>query len=88
MELCLSEEDGADTRINMSSVSARVWHVYLSGVGPCQRYGYRAHRPWKIVLNTSTPLEDAQPETPLHKETKVKVEGRSVVVLTRGRKPQ
>ncbi len=46
VELCLFQEDGAETRINMPDVSAYVWHVYLSGVGPGQRYGYRVYGPW------------------------------------------
>jgi glycogen operon protein len=44
-------------------------------------------RPWQIVLNTSTRLTDGEAgETP-PKEMEAKVEGRSLVVLTRPRKP-
>ncbi len=46
VELCLFEQDGAETRINLPDVSAYVWHIYLSGVGPGQRYAYRVYGPW------------------------------------------
>ncbi len=47
VELCLFEDDGAETRINMPEVSAYIWHAYLNGVGPGQRYGYRVYGPWE-----------------------------------------
>ena len=30
----------------MRQQTAHNWHVYLPGVGPGQRYGYRVHGPW------------------------------------------
>jgi isoamylase len=48
VELCLFEAgpDGrgeAETRICLQEVDGFVWHGYLPGVGPGQRYGYRVH---------------------------------------------
>ena len=33
----------------MRQQTAHNWHVYLPGVGPGQRYGYRVHGPWEPV---------------------------------------
>ncbi len=41
VELCLFEEDGSETRIELVEVDAYVWHAYLPLVQPGQRYGYR-----------------------------------------------
>lgn len=30
----------------MTEADGFVWHCYLPGVGPGQRYGYRVHGPW------------------------------------------
>jgi len=46
VELCLFEEDGTETRLEVTEVDAHVWHCYLPSVQPGQRYGYRVHGPW------------------------------------------
>ncbi|WP_372728434.1 glycogen debranching protein GlgX [Nocardioides sp.] len=46
VELCLFDEDGAETRVDVTEVDAYVWHCYLPSVQPGQRYGYRVHGPW------------------------------------------
>jgi isoamylase len=46
VELCLFDDDGAETRVELRDVDAFVWHVYLPNVGPGQRYGYRVHGPY------------------------------------------
>ncbi|MCW2794854.1 glycogen debranching protein GlgX [Nocardioides sp.] len=46
VELCLFDEDGTETRVEVSEVDAYVWHCYLPLVQPGQRYGYRVHGPW------------------------------------------
>jgi isoamylase len=46
VELCLYAADGTESRILMPEVDGYVWHVYLAGVGPGTRYGYRVHGPW------------------------------------------
>ncbi len=46
VELCLFDEDGTETRVELTEVDAYVWHCYLPSVQPGQRYGYRVHGPW------------------------------------------
>jgi isoamylase len=46
VELCLFDDQGAETRVPLREVDGFVWHGYLSGVGPGQRYGYRVHGPY------------------------------------------
>ncbi|KUG62187.1 MULTISPECIES: glycogen debranching protein GlgX [Kocuria] len=46
VELCLFEEDGTETRIEVTAQDSYVWHCYLPAVQPGQRYGYRVHGPW------------------------------------------
>ncbi|HEX8780065.1 MAG TPA: glycogen debranching protein GlgX [Nocardioides sp.] len=46
VELCLFDEERAETRLELTEVDAHVWHCYLPTVQPGQRYGYRVHGPW------------------------------------------
>ena len=46
VELCLFDEAGVETRVEFTEVDAYVWHAYLPGIQPGQRYGYRVHGPW------------------------------------------
>ncbi|EYF06221.1 glycogen debranching protein GlgX [Chondromyces apiculatus] len=46
VELCLFDEEGQETRINLPEMSGYVWYGYIPDVGPGQRYGYRVHGPW------------------------------------------
>src|SRR6202790_1270240 len=46
VELCLFDEGGAETRVEIGEVDAGCWHAYLPGIGTGQRYGYRVHGPW------------------------------------------
>jgi len=46
VELCLFDDEGRETRIELRERTAFNWHGYLPGVGPGQRYGYRVHGPW------------------------------------------
>ncbi|WP_345750371.1 glycogen debranching protein GlgX [Microbacterium rhizophilus] len=43
VELCLFDDAGAETRVDVIEVDANVWHAYLPDVGPGQQYGYRVH---------------------------------------------
>ncbi|WP_180970184.1 glycogen debranching protein GlgX [Deinococcus planocerae] len=43
VELCLFDDGGRETRFDIKEQTAFVWHGYLPGVGPGQRYGYRVH---------------------------------------------
>ncbi|HET7328760.1 MAG TPA: glycogen debranching protein GlgX [Nocardioidaceae bacterium] len=46
VELCLFDDDGAETRVGMTERDALVWHAYLPRVSPGQRYGFRVHGPY------------------------------------------
>jgi glycogen operon protein len=46
VELCLFDDAGEETRIELTECDAFVWHCYLPQVQPGQRYGYRVHGPW------------------------------------------
>jgi glycogen operon protein len=46
VQLCLYDEAGAETRIDVEERTAFNWHCYLPGVGPGQQYGYRVHGPY------------------------------------------
>ena len=43
VKLCLFDESGAETRVDLTEVDADVWHAYLPTVRPGQYYGYRVH---------------------------------------------
>jgi isoamylase len=46
VELCLFDEDGSETRIDLTERTAFNWHGFVPGVVPGQRYGYRVHGPY------------------------------------------
>ncbi|WP_219419970.1 glycogen debranching protein GlgX [Pseudonocardia nigra] len=46
VELCLFDDDGVGTRVDLPEREALVWHGYLPRCGPGQRYGYRVHGPY------------------------------------------
>ncbi|WP_239118555.1 alpha-amylase family glycosyl hydrolase, partial [Paractinoplanes ferrugineus] len=46
VELCLFDEAGQETRIDLPEREAFVWHGYLPRVVPGQRYGFRVHGPY------------------------------------------
>jgi isoamylase len=45
VELCLFDAAGGETRVDLPEVDGFVWHAFLPGVEPGQRYGYRVHGP-------------------------------------------
>ena len=47
VELCLIDREGVETRIELTEVDGHIWHCYLLGVTPGQRYGYRVHGPYE-----------------------------------------
>ncbi|HKO58748.1 MAG TPA: glycogen debranching protein GlgX [Thermoanaerobaculia bacterium] len=47
VELCLFDEHGKETRVDLPEMTAFCWHGYLPNVQPGQRYGYRVHGPWE-----------------------------------------
>ena len=52
VELCLFDQpdDGngtlTETRVELTEIDGFVWHGYLPGIAPGQRYGYRVHGPY------------------------------------------
>src|SRR5918993_5723565 len=46
VDLCLFDAAGNERRVPLPEVDAYVWHVFLTGVQPGQRYGFRVHAPW------------------------------------------
>ncbi|WP_433253078.1 glycogen debranching protein GlgX [Streptosporangium sp. CA-135522] len=46
VELCLFDDDNRETRVPFTECEGYVWHGYLPGIGPGQRYGYRVHGPY------------------------------------------
>ncbi|GII80566.1 glycogen operon protein GlgX homolog [Sphaerisporangium rufum] len=47
VELCLFDDAGTETRVDLPEVDGFVWHGYLPGIMPGQRYGYRVHGPYR-----------------------------------------
>jgi isoamylase len=46
VELCLFDDQGGETRVDLPEYTALCWHGYLPSVRPGQLYGYRVHGPW------------------------------------------
>ncbi|MFF0791159.1 glycogen debranching protein GlgX [Streptomyces spiralis] len=46
VELVLVDDAGDRRHVPLTEADGFVWHGYLPGVGPGQRYGYRVHGPW------------------------------------------
>jgi glycogen operon protein len=49
VELCLFSDDGKEElqRIVLPEHTDEIWHGYIAGLGPGQRYGYRVHGPYE-----------------------------------------
>ena len=47
VELCLFDEQGQETHVDLPEATGDCWHGYLPEVEPGQRYGYRVHGPWE-----------------------------------------
>ena len=74
VELCLFEGQGSsnvETRFALAHREGPIWHGYLAGVRPGQRYGYRVYGPWrpeqgwrfnpnKLLIDPYTHLLDGQ----------------------------
>jgi isoamylase len=43
--LCLFDDNGVETRVELPERTAFNWHAYVAGVVPGQRYGYRVYGP-------------------------------------------
>jgi glycogen operon protein len=60
--LCLFDADGTEHQVPLTETTYHVWHGYVPGIGPGQRYGYRVdgafdpsrglfHSPTKLLLD-------------------------------------
>src|SRR4051794_35946102 len=47
VELCLFDAEGTETRVQLPEMDGFVWHAFLPGIEPGQRYGYRVYGPNK-----------------------------------------
>ena len=50
VELCLFDARGAETRLDLPERDGHVWHGYISGLRPGQKYGYRVDGPYQPLL--------------------------------------
>ncbi|MEB3290862.1 MAG: glycogen debranching protein GlgX [Leptolyngbya sp.] len=50
VDLCLFDAGGQEIRLALTEVENYVWHGYIPGVQPGQRYGYRVHGPYDPEL--------------------------------------
>src|SRR6204780_1970923 len=46
VEVCLFDEAGTQTLVQLPDYDDGVWHGFVPSVGPGQAYGYRVHGPW------------------------------------------
>ncbi|MCZ7457867.1 glycogen debranching protein GlgX [Streptomyces sp. WMMC940] len=46
VELCLFDASGAEVRLPLTELTHEIWHGFVPGVGPGQRYGFRVHGRW------------------------------------------
>ena len=46
IELCLFDDHGDETKVDLPERNGLIWHGYLPQIGPGQRYGYRVHGPY------------------------------------------
>lgn len=46
VELCLFDADGKETRARLTELTHEIWHGFVPGVMPGQRYGFRVHGRW------------------------------------------
>ncbi|MGA8117778.1 MAG: glycogen debranching protein GlgX [Actinocatenispora sp.] len=47
VEVCLFDDNGRETKVRLPESDGFVWHGYLPGVSPGQRYGFRIHGPYE-----------------------------------------
>ncbi|MGW2346905.1 glycogen debranching protein GlgX [Streptomyces sp. NPDC001661] len=46
VELCLFDEEGRERRAPLTELTHEIWHGFVPGVLPGQRYGFRVHGHW------------------------------------------
>ncbi|WP_038016468.1 glycogen-debranching protein, partial [Synechococcus sp. PCC 7335] len=48
--LCLFDESGQETQVSLPKVTNYIWHGFIPGIGPGQRYGFRVEGPYQPKL--------------------------------------
>ncbi len=60
--LCLFDDSGSESRIALHQRTGYLWHGYVPGLTPGQRYGYRVDGPWEpargLLFNANNLLLD------------------------------
>src|SRR5262249_11774601 len=46
VELCLFDDKGSQSCVDLPEMTGFIWHGYLPNISPGQRYGFRVHGPW------------------------------------------
>ncbi|RKN09308.1 glycogen debranching enzyme GlgX [Streptomyces radicis] len=46
VELCLFDDEGHETRCSLDELTHEIFHGFVPGIRPGQRYGYRVHGRW------------------------------------------
>ncbi len=46
VEICLIGDEGEETRLSLPETDGFVWHGFIPGLQPGQRYGFRVHGPY------------------------------------------
>ena len=59
VELCLFDDDGNEERIRLPEMDGFVWHAFLPGIHPGQRYGFRVHGPYDPIAGPALQPEQA-----------------------------
>jgi glycogen debranching enzyme GlgX len=62
VQVCLFDDAGRETRLALPDLTLGIWHGYVPGVEPGQRYGFRADGPWNpsagLLFNANKLLLD------------------------------
>ena len=87
VELCLIDENNAETRLELIEVDGFVWHAYLPRIQPGQRYGYRVYGP--VRPGERAPLQPQQAAArPVRQGDRRADRRRRVAVLLPVRRPR
>ena len=49
IQVCLFDEEGVETRHDLSEREGGIWHGHFAGIGPGQHYGLRADGPFALA---------------------------------------
>ena len=85
VDLCLLDDDLNETRLELIEVDGSVWHGYVPGVQPGQRYGFRVHGPYDPATGSAQPGQAAA--RPVRQGDRGHDRRRRVAVLATLRRP-